>query len=192
MDNKNYDQFMCNIVKYSTLLVNITYIIVKINYYSDFLNIAFNQCATPYLTIIGKMDSHNTDYTYICCNYLDLNPNIDITFASYNIIEHDYREQVIFEHNKMLFSSNFSKFLCPNTGIVWRKNIHNLIGPFTNSNTICLIRKYLQQCLKRHINISCCHAEPLYTISLNVPIDLVNDPIDLVNDPIDLVNEPIL
>ena len=163
-DTENYENFICDIVKYSTVLRNITYIVVNINYYSDFLNASFKQCDTPYLTIIGKMDKHDANYTDVCCNYLNLNSNIDVTFTSYNITENDYTEHIIFETNNMIFVSNFSQFLFPNTGIVWRTNIHNLIGPFTNSNNICLIRKYLQQCLKYHINIACCHEVPLYTI----------------------------
>lgn len=164
-DTENYENFICDVVKYSALFINVMYIVININCYADFVNASFKQCDTPYLTIVGKMDNHDTNYTDICCNYLDSNPNIDITFTSYNITENDYTESIIFEKNKMLFVSNFSQFMFPNTGIVWRKNIHNLIGPFTNSKDSCLIRNYLQKCVKHHLNIACCHEVPLYTIS---------------------------
>ena len=157
---------MCDLLKYSELLKNITYIVTNINYYSDFLNTSFEQCDTPYFTIIGIMDKHDANYADVCCNYLDMNPNIDVTFSSYNIIENDYTECIKFEKNKMIFVSNFSQVLFPNTGIVWRLDLYNLIGSCTNyDNNMYVIRNYLQKCIKSHLNISCCHDEPLYCIS---------------------------
>jgi hypothetical protein len=165
-DNENYDSFICELLKYSELSINITHIVANINDYSDFVNLSFEQCDTPYLTIIGILDKHDPNYSDICCNYLDMNPNIDATFSSYNIIEKDYTECIKFEKNKMIFVSNFSKFLFPNTGIVWRQIIYNLIGSFTNyNNNIYLIRNYLKKCIKSHLNISCCHDVSLYSIS---------------------------
>ena len=162
-DTENYDDFISIITKYSQSSINITYLVVNINNYSDFLNKSFEQCDTLYLTIIGIMDKHDANYTDICCNYLDMNNNIDITFTSYNTIEHDYTECITFEKNKMIFVSNFSQFLFPNTGIVWRKHLYNLIGSFTNyNNRVHLIRNYLKKCIKQHLNISCCHDTPLY------------------------------
>ena len=164
-DSSNYDDFISTILKYSQTLFNITYIVMNINNYSDFVNTSFEQCDTPYITIIGIMDKHDANYTDICCNYLDMNKNIDITFSSYNTIEHDYTECITFEKNKMIFVSNFSEILFPNTGIVWRKHLYNLIGPFTNyNNHNHLIRNYLQKCIKQHLNISCCHDIALYSI----------------------------
>ena len=166
-DNEHFEDFISIISKYSVLSINVTYTVVNITNYNDFLNISFEQCDTPYLAIIGIMDNHDANYTDICCNYLDKNKNIDITFTSYNIAEHDYAECITFEKNNMIFISNFSQFLFPNTGIVWRKYLFSLVGPFTSNykNHIHLIRNYLQKCIKCHLNISCCHDVPLYSIS---------------------------
>ena len=163
-DTENYDNFMRELLKYSKLSINITYSVVNITCYADFVNTSFERCDTPYLNIIGILDKHDSDYADICCNYLDMNPNIDITFSSYNVTEHDYTECIKFEKNKMIFVSNFSQFLFPNTGIVWRKHVYNLIGSFTNYNNMNLIRNYLQKCIKYHLNISCCCDLPLYSI----------------------------
>lgn len=165
-DNENYKDFMSIILHYSKLSINITYIVLKINNYSDFLNVSFEHCDTPYLTIIGLTDKHDVNYTDICCNYLNMNKNIDITFTSYNITEQDYTESITFEKNRMIFGSNFGQFLFTNNGIVWRKHLYNLIGPFTNyNNRIHLIRNYLLKCIKYNLNISCCYDLPLYSIS---------------------------
>jgi hypothetical protein len=161
----HYDNFISIIVNYSKLLTNISYILVNINYYADLVNTSFESCDTPYLTIIGLMDNHVENFTDICCNYLDMNSNIDITFSSYNVTENDYTESITFEKNKMIFASNFSQILFPNTGIVWRKSLYNLTGPVTNCNNRHVIRNYLQKCLSCHLNISCCNDIPLYTIS---------------------------
>lgn len=164
-DIENYNDFISIILKYSDVSINITFIVVNINNYSDFLNVSFERCDTPYLTIIGLMDKHDTYYTDICCNYLVKHNNIDITFTSYNTMEDDYTECITFEKNKLVFVNNFSQFLFPNTGIVWRKHLYNLIGPFPNyNNSVHLIRNYLQKCIKYHLNISCCHDLPLYSI----------------------------
>lgn len=164
-DNENYDNFMRDLLKYSELSINVTHVVTNINHFSDFVNTSFERCDTPYLAIVGIMDKHDADYSDICCNYLDMNANIDITFSSYNIIENDYTECIKFEKNKMIFVSNFSKVLFPNTGIVWRQKLYNLIGSFTNYNNIYVMRNYLQKCIKSHLNISCCHGVPLYTTS---------------------------
>ena len=111
------------------------------------------------------MDNHDVNFTDICCKYLDTNPNIDITFSSYNVTEHDYTECITFEKNKMVFASNFSHILFPNTGIAWRQHLYHLIGPVTNCNNRHVIRNYLQKCLTCHLNISCCDNIHLYNIS---------------------------
>jgi hypothetical protein len=162
-DTENYDNFISDMLKYLNLLINITYIVINIKHYADFINASFEQCDTSYLTIIGIMDKHDTNYSDICCKYLDINPNIDVTFSSYNITENDYTECIKFEKNMMIFISNFSQILFPNTGIVWRTHLYNLIGPVTNFNNQYLIRNYLQKCIKYHLNISCCYDVPLYT-----------------------------
>jgi hypothetical protein len=163
-DIENYDHFINELSKYSELFKNISYIVSNIYFYSDFVNTSFEHCDTPYLAIIGIMDNHDPDYTDICCNYLNKNTNIDITFSSYNINENDYTECIQFEKNKMIFVNNFSKWIFPNTGIVWRQPLYNLIGSFTNYNNIInVLRNYLQKCLKSHLNIACCHNVPLYT-----------------------------
>jgi len=163
-DDENYNNFMRDLLKYSELSINVSHVVTNINYYSDFVNTAFERCDTPYLAIIGIIDKHDPDYTNICCNYLNMNTNIDITFSSYNITENNYTECIKFEKNMMIFVSNFSKVLFPNTGIVWRKKLYNLIGSFTNyNNNIYVMRNYLQKCIKSHLNISCCHGVPLYT-----------------------------
>jgi hypothetical protein len=164
-DTENYEDFISIILNYSKLLINISYTVVNINCYSDFINASFECCDTPYLTIIGIMDNHDINFTDICCKYLDTNPNIDITFSSYNITEHDYTERITFEQNKMIFVSNFSQILFPTTGIVWRQSLYNLIGPVTNCNNHYVIRNYLQKCLTYHLNISCFSDIPLYNIS---------------------------
>ena len=110
------------------------------------------------------MDNHDAHFTDICCKHLNMNTNIDITFSSYNVTEHDYTECITFEKNKMIFVSNFSQILFPNTGIVWRQSLYNLIGPVTNCNNRYVIRNYLLKCLTHHLNISCCNDIPLYTI----------------------------
>ena len=163
-DTENYEDFISIILKYSKLLINISYIVKNINYYSDVVNASFEHCDTPYLTIIGIMDNHDVNFTDICCKYLDMNPNIDITFSSYKVTEQDYTEFITFEKNKMIFASNFSQILFPNTGIVWRQCLYNLIGPVTNCISRYVIRNYLQKCLKYHLNISCCNDKPLYSI----------------------------
>lgn len=164
-DTANYDDFISIISKYSNLLINISYIVSNINNYADVVNASFEYCNTPYLTIIGIKDNHDENFTDICCKYLDMNKNIDITFSSYNVTEQDYAERITFEKNKMIFASNFSQILFPNTGIVWRKPLYNLIGPVTNCNNQYVIRNYLQKCLTNHLNISCCNDTPLYNIS---------------------------
>ena len=164
-DTENYDDFISIILKYSEFLINISYIVGNINYYADVINTSFEYCDTPYLTIIGIMDNHDVNFTDICCKYLDTNPNIDITFSSYKISENDYTECITFEKNKMIFGSNFSQIVFPNTGIVWRKHLYNLIGPVTNSNNSYVVRNYLHKCLTNHLNISCCNDIPLYSIS---------------------------
>ena len=116
---ENYDDFISIILKYAKLLINISYTVVNINYYSDLINTAFECCDTPYLTIVGIMDKHDINFIDICCKYLDTNPNIDITFSSYNVSEHDYSECITFEQNKMIFASNFSQFLFYSRIFLW-------------------------------------------------------------------------
>jgi hypothetical protein len=168
-NSEMYDRFVDKIQKYSEIVHNISFSIKLFEKgYSDFLIYCSEICETQYLVIIDINDELESNYSSTFINYLNENPNCDVTFSSYKITNgNDYNESFIFSKNSMLFQSNFSNSLIPETGVVWRKDMYDLIGKFLPLGSRKFIfREYWIRVLKKKFNMTCCSSEITYKCSI--------------------------
>lgn len=162
---ENYKDCISIIHKYSNILDNIQYCNLDIDSYSDFLNTCFHICETNYFTVVNPLDTHDAKYSDIFINYLNQNPSCDIAFSSYGIVDKNYEEIIIFKKDLLVFDSNFSNILFPETGICWRKELYKITTEYSNlSDNNLVLREYFKNAIKNLLNIKCCHESPLYKI----------------------------
>lgn len=131
---KNVDKFR------NYINTNISCIISDVNEYVDFLNIAVENTNTEFLTIVDK--NYPANYSNIVMNYFSQNPNCDF-ICKINEIEVQ-KDTMIFNHS--LNSSILS------TNMIWRKKIHNVVGPFENSSKN-VFQTFLEKCIRCNLNI---------------------------------------
>jgi hypothetical protein len=162
--DERYDSFIETITKYSEIVFNIVFSIQKFDFYSDFLNYSSNICHTQYLVIIDIQDQFDKNFSSYFINYLNNNPNCDVAFSSYKITNEDnYTEEFIFNKELMLFSSNYSTIILPETGVVWRKDMNKLVGNFiTLKDRKYIFRDFWIKTIKKKFNIKCCNDSILY------------------------------
>jgi len=163
-NEEKYNNFIENIKKYSDIVFNITFSVKYFDNYSDFLNYSVGVCETTYLVIVDIQDYYEKNFSSYFINYLNDNPNCDVAFSSYKITnDKDYTEEYIFQKDLMLFNSNHSTIIMPETGIVWRKDMNKIIGdfiPFKDKKYI--FRDYWIKTITQKFNIKCCNDEILY------------------------------
>lgn len=143
---------------------NISYKVEKIgNNYSNFLNYCFKNGDTDYITIVDLDDEHNINFSETCINYLNNDICCDILFSSYIISNKSYEEKFIFKKDSLVFKSNFSTINLPETSIVWRKDIYNILNEFINLNDKKYIfRAFWNKSINYNLNIKCCSSDILF------------------------------
>jgi len=157
-NNIQFNLFMDKIIKYCELMSNISYKIEKIcGNYNNFLNCCFKKCNTHYMTIVELDDEHDIKFSETSINYLNNDPCCDILFPSYIITNNNYEEKFIFEKDVLLFQSNFSNINLPETSIVWRKDMRDIMGEFINlKDKKYILRAFWNKCINYNLNIKCC------------------------------------
>lgn len=162
--NVQFNLFMDKIIKYCELMNNISYKIEQIgDSYSNFLNSCFKKCDTHYMTIVDLDDEHDVKFSETCINYLNNDPCCDLLFSSYTISNNSYEEKFIFEKDILIFKSNFSNINLPETSIVWRKDLYDIINEFINLNDRKYIfRAFWDKCINYNLNIKCCSNDVLF------------------------------
>ena len=165
LNNENdsvFNSFIEKISKYCELMNNISYQIIGIHTYSEFVNFCFVNVNTHYLTVIDLNDEHNTLFSEKCINYLNNNPTCDIAFTSYAVSNMNYTENFIFEKDLLIFKNNFSNYNLHQTSVIFRSGIYNLIGNFQNLNDKQYIfREFFKRSIDYDLNIKCCHNDVL-------------------------------
>lgn len=163
-DNIQFLLFIDKISKYCELMNNISYKVEKIgNNYSNFLNYCFKNGDTDYITIVDLDDEHNINFSETCINYLNNDICCDILFSSYIISNKGYEEKFIFKKDSLVFKSNFSSINLPETSIVWRKDIYNILNEFINLNDKKYIfRAFWNKSINCNLNIKCCSSDILF------------------------------
>jgi hypothetical protein len=155
--------FIDKLSKYCELMTNISYQILHIANYSDFINYCFHHVQTHYLTIVDFNDKHNVSFSENCINYLHKNPTCDILFTSYKISNMNYVEKFVFEKDLLIFKNNFSNYNLPETSIIFRSGIYELIGKFQNLNDRThIFRDFLKRCINYDMNIKCSDNEIMF------------------------------
>jgi hypothetical protein len=164
VNTKNvFDAFIDKLTKYCELMSNISYQNVHIENYSDFINYCFQNVQTHYLTIIDLNDEHNVSFSENCINYLNKNPTCDIVFTSYTISNMNYVEKFIFEQDLLIFKNNFSSFNLPETSMIFRNGIYDLIGRFQNLNDRKhIFRDFLKRSIYFDMNIKCSNNDIMF------------------------------
>jgi hypothetical protein len=153
------------IIKYE----NICYVIIDDiieKDYSEYLNLCVSNTNTKYLTVVNHTDSFDNNYSQILINFLNNNPNADIVFSSYSIkmTNPDLEEFITFDANILIKHNKVSNFVVSNTGMVWRKKIHFLVGNFKKFNDVNLIfREYWRRCINNNMNVICATEKSIYS-----------------------------
>lgn len=150
---------------------NISYVITDTSVdikYDFFINTCIYNTHTTYLTILNITDKIDKRYSNIFINYLDSTNNADIVFSSYIIKSknNNFQECIDFQVDELIGFDKITKFPVSNTGMVFRKNVNNLVGNFTNNNDVNnIFRQYWRRSLHMHLNIICCSDEYIYIIN---------------------------
>jgi hypothetical protein len=161
-NTSDFNSFIDKISKYTELMNNISYQIIQIHSYPEFINFCFTNVNTHYLTIVDLNDECDTFFSEKCINYLNKNPTCDIAFTSYAISNINYTEKFVFEKELLLFKNNFSEYNLHETCIILRSNIYSLIGNFQNlNNRKYIFRDFFKRCIYYDLNIKCCDNEIL-------------------------------
>jgi hypothetical protein len=159
--------FIDKLSKYCELMPNISYQILHISNYSDFINHCFQDVETHYLTIVDLNDKHNVSFSENCTNYLNKNPTCDVVFTSYTISNMSYIEKFIFEKDLLIFKNNFSSYNLPETSMIFRSGIYELIGMFQNLNDRKhIFRDFLNRCIYYDMNIKCSDNEIMFKYNI--------------------------
>lgn len=164
-NDEKYSLFLENIKKYSEIVLNIKITIQNLDKnYSNFLNYCSQICTTDYLVIVDIHDKCEKIYSSYCINYLNENINSDVIFTSYKITNNNgYFENFVFNKDAMIFNSNYTSIVMPDTGVIWRKDILSFVGEFISlSNKKNIFRDFWIRVLKNKFNIKCCNNEILY------------------------------
>jgi hypothetical protein len=146
---------------------NIFFIFTSINSYDEFLNFCIEQTNTDYIVIVDKNDIFNANFSEVCINYLNNTPTCDIAFSNYIQIKEILYEYKNFNKDMMLFNSNFNKILFPETGVVWRIQLHKLLGKFyAFYNKKDILYDFFRRALQNNFNIMCCDSDHLYKTTI--------------------------
>jgi hypothetical protein len=170
VNTKNvFDAFIDKLTKYCELMSNISYQNVHIENYSDFINYCFQNVQTHYLTIVDLNDEHNVSFSENCINYLNKNPTCDIVFTSYTISNMNYVEKFIFEQDLLIFKNNFSSYNLPQTSMIFRNGIYDLIGRFQNLNDRKhIFRDFLKRSIYFDMNIKCSNNDIMFKYNVQI------------------------
>ena len=69
----------------------------------------------------------------------------------------------MFEKDILLFKSNFSSINLPDSSIVWRKDVHDILNEFiTLSDRKYIFRAFWDKCISYNLNIKCCSNDILF------------------------------
>ena len=163
-DVNKLDQFIIYIKKYLILYKNISYEILNENYISLNKQIYYSvqYSNTPYITIINKNITYDKQFSQLGIQKLDNQDNIDIIITSFNKIDKNNNviENNIFQNN-ILFDLNFvENYIIDNKGLIWRKEIYNLIESNSNNN-------FWLKCVENNLNIIGFSENPLFSIIEN-------------------------
>ena len=113
-------------------------------------------------------DEHNVSFSENCINYLNKNPTCDIVFTSYTISNMDYIEKFVFEKDLLIFKNNFSSYNLPQTSMIFRNGIYDLIGRFQNLNDRKhVFRDFLKRCIFHDMNIKCSNNDIMFKYKIN-------------------------
>jgi hypothetical protein len=99
-------------------------------------------------------------------HFLNKTPNADIVFSSYCIKmrKPEIEEFVNFDSNILINYKKMTNYAVSNTGMVWCKKIHNIVGDFNLFNDVNIIyRDFWRRCLINHMNIICASEKSIYT-----------------------------
>jgi hypothetical protein len=142
--------------------------------YHDCLNICIQNATTDYLTIVHIHDSFSIDFSSKHIEYLDSNPNCDITFSSFSInnFNNENEENIFYEKDKQIFIDEFDDKNLSTNNFVWRKKMHSIVYYFESLDNKyeleALFYVFLKKCLQSHLNICCVSNEILCCLLQNI------------------------
>jgi hypothetical protein len=114
---------------------------------------------SSYYTIIKSDTILKKKFASNFVNYLDSTPVCDFAISSFSTIDKNTKHNKEYICQKELIFSEDIKYI-QNIGIVWRKNINNIINfEELNSNI-----NFWQYCIENNLNVRCISKEILYTI----------------------------
>ena len=122
------------------------------------------------------MDNFSTDYSLLGIQKLDSQPQCDITFSSYNKIDKKTNkiEEQIFPKEMLLNKYLVNKNIIGNIGLIWRKDLFNLIENETEINLedINIDIEYDNynfwlKCVENNLNMICISDYPLFSTIFN-------------------------
>jgi hypothetical protein len=163
--NVEYTNFIAKLDMFQELVNNIRYKFVNVDTYSKYINLCFNIAETPLITFVDLDQHFYPQYSIVHSTYMKENQSCDIAFSSYKVTHTTFNENFIFDANSYVFTSNYSKYVLPYNGIVFRKHIANIlvfneVDKFEN-NTI-LFRDFCLRAITSQLNIGCCSNEILF------------------------------
>jgi hypothetical protein len=171
-----YNDSECNIIKeiinqFINQNKNISYVIadeIIENKYNIFLDICIQNNRTKYMTIVNITDTFKKCFSNKFITFLEENPNADIAYSSYSIkiSNSDLEEEVLFENNQLINYNKINTTSLSNTGMVWRKKIHNIIGTFKyyDDDNKKIYREFWRRCIYNNLNIICATEKKIYSI----------------------------
>jgi hypothetical protein len=160
-----YTNFIAKLDMFQELVNNIRYKFLTVDTYSKYLNSCFAMADTPLITFVDLDQHFYPQYSDVHSTYMKDNLSCDIAFSSYKTTHTTFNENFIFDSNSYVFTSNYSKYVLPYHGLVFRKHIgkillFNDVDKFEN-NTI-LFRDFCLRSITSQLNIGCCSNEILF------------------------------
>ena len=123
------------------------------------LNYFIENSNSKYCTISNIFDIHLPSYSNKLINYLENNHTCDVCFSNYDYIESENNVNnnlLTFKKDTLIFK--YMKKYLPRSSMIWRKNIHDVLGNFSNNN----YTHFFINCIKYNFNIMCASNKVLY------------------------------
>jgi hypothetical protein len=164
-DKSIYKHFIEKLDMFQELVNNISYKIIKIDNYSQYLNKCFEMSKSPFITFVDLNQYFDPYYSRMHINYILNNPFCDIVFSSYKFQHSVFSEKFVFNKDLSIFSSNYSNVILPCHGVVFRKNMIKILS-FNETvhfeNIPLIFREFFLRSIKNHLNMVCCYNKPLF------------------------------
>jgi hypothetical protein len=80
----------------------------------------------------------------------------------------NYLEKFVFEKDLLIFKNNFSTHILPQTSMIFRNGVYDLIGTFQNLNDRKhVVRDFLKRCIYYDMNIKCSNNDIMFKYKID-------------------------